>query len=227
MKNEYQKTVPEKVVPQDLLPKIREKIGLINSNAIKDISELELKNKETVNDIKFRQWPENIDKLFESDFKEDNYDYINKLTDKHIVWKRAGSFLKIIKNKPKRYSDKRKTKDDLIIEKEEIDSSDDERACDDIDIEISKFGSYDEEEESEIMICEYDEKDKEEDEEDEDMESTKQPKGKKKDDKQEEAAKIPLLNNIMLKNLDNKIINWVSSNLQVMIDQEIVDVEVS
>jgi len=221
------RTTPKEIVPSNLLSKFREPITFKNTADYKDMKDIETKDK-NVRQIGFDLWPENIDKYIDTTnketFKEKNYDYITSCVDSKLVWKKPQQFFKMInRDKADNFKNHKplddmelltslnldleyySTKDDIRFNPQRKNSSTSEHGT---EIQVSKVID------KKILI--------------EQQVETKDNKSKKKKtgEKEYNIVKEIVLSNLTLDDNNNHLINWVTSCLQTIIDQNIPDCEV-
>lgn len=226
------RTTPKDITPQNLQTKCREPITFKNSADHKESKDYDNKSKEP-HHMTFEPWPESIEKYIETTnkemYKEKNYNYVSDCIDTKVIWKKPQQFFKFVNNLMSEVEVKPKAYDDLSIKKIKVVNNEDAHlGCTD-DIALKMFMSTSCSNGlpiSDVSVCHVIDKKITVDTPVVDNNDNK--KGKKKPaDKEYKIIKEVVLSNLKLDTESYNIINWVSSNIQVIIDQNIFDCEVS
>ena len=222
------RTNPSDIVPSHLLSKCREPILLKNTADSKDNKISESKVKELDN-VPFNLWPDNIDKYIDSNnkeiYKEKNYDYIVNCIGKSVIWKRPQQFFKMIKNKKAEIKTKQQINDDMaFLLMNQRNNKITYR--DDIELSTNRKSYESAEETFGYSICDVVDKKVLVNYNPLDAKDGK--KSKKKQVEQEYTIiKEFVLSNLRLDDQNSDLINWVTSCIQFIIDQNLLDCEVN
>lgn len=178
----------------------------------------------------FHFWSEEIETQIYSNknkdfFKEENYDYIQLTKNKNVMWKRPHNFFKYLKKQKK---NKKETglKDFTFLQnhKKLLYKKKNFSKC---DMELTYNNKLNYEEESVILkICETLSRNATEIEIEEIKKKEEKKKVQKKKEDQIYEILDPILNDLKFTNNENKIIKWIASVLQNIIEQDIKDVYV-
>lgn len=221
------RTTPKDVVPQALHNKIRETVLLKNTADSKSPKDQDNKPKVQPH-IAFDVWPESIEKYIDSTskevYKEKSYAYVSACVDSKIIWKKPQHFFKFVTENATQEAEAGRVHDDMFL----MTNTDDKPKATRDDIHINPFRSTvstDGAIATEVSVCNVIEVKTDSNAIVYDAKEAK--KGKKKaNDKDIGAAKEAMLSNLRVDNTSSDIINWVASNIQTIIDQNMVDCEV-
>lgn len=180
----------------------------------------------------FHFWSDDVENQISNNknkeyFKEENYDYIQFTKNKNVMWKRSHNFFKFLKKEEEKKKKEKYLKDYTFLKNHNpLTYTKITKSKCDIEINYKFQNEIPEEEEKILKICETSirlatDLEKEELQKKEDKKKTQ-----KKKEGEIYQIYTPLINDLNFTNPENKIIKWIASVIQNIIEQDIKDVYV-